>query len=267
MGHCLDSWLLWLHNSCFEQICHISPSLVLLVPRSLQAYRHFFFSEGMCVWRHQPCLPSPWLGYNGDCSPSASAAPSSGLLVRSSYLIRCQAVQVYHHLFQGLCYWCVFFRFRGADPSTMSKSRPVAQWKLDCSPCDLQSLRFCLTVLLNALSSPRHSCSFRPRSVTPLLHSGCALHLLPNVRLCLAPDDRSCCAEQEWRATVCGWWPTSAGDHDLLGSISLAVCCTLMARRWSQDWSLSGPFVSTVVSFRHSSFFGLYFSLICLSLS
>jgi hypothetical protein len=37
--------LLWLHNSSVERIYYSAPSLTLLVPSSLQAYRHFFFSE------------------------------------------------------------------------------------------------------------------------------------------------------------------------------------------------------------------------------
>jgi hypothetical protein len=70
-------------------------SLRLSVSISLQAYRHFFFSEGyacdICV---RPRPPSMWLGSHGDYSPSA---PSLRPVIPSSSLIRCDPVQVYHH--------------------------------------------------------------------------------------------------------------------------------------------------------------------------
>jgi hypothetical protein len=45
----LWSGALELHSLCFEQICHIAPSLRLFVPNSLLAYCHFFFLKG-CAW-------------------------------------------------------------------------------------------------------------------------------------------------------------------------------------------------------------------------
>jgi hypothetical protein len=72
------------HKSCFECTCHIAPSLRLLVPSSLQAYRHFLFSQGcardVC---DQPHLPSPWLSSHSDYSPTA---PSLRPLDQSSSL-------------------------------------------------------------------------------------------------------------------------------------------------------------------------------------
>jgi hypothetical protein len=69
-----NSCLCWLHNSCLEQICHITSSLRQFVPNSQQAYRHFFFSEGCAcdIW-DRPRLPFPWLGSRGDYSPTAPA--------------------------------------------------------------------------------------------------------------------------------------------------------------------------------------------------
>jgi hypothetical protein len=38
------------HNSSFQPLCHIAPSLwPLLVPSSLQAYHYFFFSKVICL--------------------------------------------------------------------------------------------------------------------------------------------------------------------------------------------------------------------------
>jgi hypothetical protein len=54
---------------------YISPSLRLLVPNSLQAYRNFFFSEGCaCDVSARSHLSPPWLWSHGDYSPTAPAA-------------------------------------------------------------------------------------------------------------------------------------------------------------------------------------------------
>jgi hypothetical protein len=78
--------------------CHIAPSLRLFFPNSIQAYRHFFFSEdcacNVCDRLHLPFL---WLCSHDDYSPTAPAAPSLRPLVSISTLIRCEPVQVYHH--------------------------------------------------------------------------------------------------------------------------------------------------------------------------
>jgi hypothetical protein len=42
--------LFFLRYSGFQPSCRIAPSLRLLVPSSLTAYHHFFFSEGTCPW-------------------------------------------------------------------------------------------------------------------------------------------------------------------------------------------------------------------------
>jgi hypothetical protein len=42
--------LCWLNYFGFQQTWHIAPSLRLLVPSSLQAYRHFLFSERTRLW-------------------------------------------------------------------------------------------------------------------------------------------------------------------------------------------------------------------------
>jgi hypothetical protein len=79
----------------------IAPSLrlfVIFVPNSLQANRHFFFSEGcVCDICDRSHLPSPRLGSHGDYSPTIPAAPSLRPLVLSGSLIRCEPFQVYHH--------------------------------------------------------------------------------------------------------------------------------------------------------------------------
>jgi hypothetical protein len=78
--------------------CYTAPSLRLFVLKSLQAYCHFFFSEGWaCDVCERPRLPSPWLSSHGDYSPIALPAPSLRLLVLSGSLTRCELVQVYHH--------------------------------------------------------------------------------------------------------------------------------------------------------------------------
>jgi hypothetical protein len=61
LSHCLamgvftepfpsNGCLYWLHNFGCQQTYHISPSLRLFILSSLQAYHHFFLSEGMCLW-------------------------------------------------------------------------------------------------------------------------------------------------------------------------------------------------------------------------
>jgi hypothetical protein len=83
--------------------CDIAPSIRLLVPNSLQVYRHFSFPEGcarnVCDW---PRLPSPWLGSFDDYSPTA---PSFRPLVQSGSLIRCAPSR---------CTTIIFDLFRGA---------------------------------------------------------------------------------------------------------------------------------------------------------
>lgn len=89
-------WLLWLHNSCSEWICHTAPFLRLLIQSNLQVNLPFFFSEGMYLW-HQPCFPSMWLSFHSDYFTTAPRAPSLMLLISSGSLISCELVQVYHH--------------------------------------------------------------------------------------------------------------------------------------------------------------------------
>jgi hypothetical protein len=45
----------------------------------------------------------------------------------------------------------------------------------------ISSSTVCLTALLSVLLLPRRNCSFRPRFLTPLLHSDCARRLFPNI--------------------------------------------------------------------------------------
>jgi hypothetical protein len=79
-------------------MCYIVPYLRLFVPNSLQAYRYFFFSEGCaCDLCDQSRLPSLWLGFHGDYSPTASTAPSLRPLIPSSSQMMCKLVQVYHY--------------------------------------------------------------------------------------------------------------------------------------------------------------------------
>jgi hypothetical protein len=78
--------------------CYIDPSLRLLVQNRLNAYLHFFFSEGCaCDVCNRPRITSQWHGSHCDYSPSAPAAPSLRQLVPSGSLIRCDPVQMYHH--------------------------------------------------------------------------------------------------------------------------------------------------------------------------
>jgi hypothetical protein len=90
--------------------CHIAPTLRLFVPNSLQAYRHFFFSEGCpCDVCDRPRFPFPWLGSHGDYSPTAPIAPFLKPFALSGSPIRCKLVQVYqHHFFRGLCFSRLF---------------------------------------------------------------------------------------------------------------------------------------------------------------
>jgi hypothetical protein len=94
---------------------HIAATLRLLVPSSVQTYRHFTLSEGTCPWhvRSSWRMALQYLTGTGTSScfggiqPSillgsvltvtASAAHSTGSLVPSDSLLRCEAVQVYHH--------------------------------------------------------------------------------------------------------------------------------------------------------------------------
>jgi hypothetical protein len=69
---------------------HIAPSLRLFVPNSLQAYRHFFFSEG-CAWSHNPPHGSV---FRGVCSPTGPTTPSLSPLIPSGSFIGWQSVQV-----------------------------------------------------------------------------------------------------------------------------------------------------------------------------
>jgi hypothetical protein len=90
--------------------CHIVPSLRLLVLSSLQAYRHFFFSERPCLWRlWSPSRMAPrchaalddssefdvqltfLVAWDFHCS--FPAAPSLGLLVfsRQSKVVKVQS--------------------------------------------------------------------------------------------------------------------------------------------------------------------------------
>jgi hypothetical protein len=111
---------------------HISPTLRLLVPSSLQAYRHFSFSEGTWLWHVRSswrmalqrladagtssCFggiqPSVRLG--SVLTVTVSAAHSSGPLVPSGSLLRYEAVQVYHHHsrlgFRWILYTTTFIR-------------------------------------------------------------------------------------------------------------------------------------------------------------
>jgi hypothetical protein len=78
-----------------QWVCVPYCSLVrLFILNSLQAYHHFFFSEGCaCGVCDRPCLLSMWL------SPCSATAPSACFLrsfVLSSSLIRCHAFRVYH---------------------------------------------------------------------------------------------------------------------------------------------------------------------------
>jgi hypothetical protein len=91
-------WLLILRSLPSNGSCRNAPSLRIFVPNSLQAYYHFFYSEGCaCDVCDRPRLPSPWLGSHGDESSTPPAAPSLRPLVPSRSLMRCEPVQVYHH--------------------------------------------------------------------------------------------------------------------------------------------------------------------------
>jgi hypothetical protein len=97
--------------------CHFAPSLRLFVPNSLQALRRLFFSE-CCAYdiRDRSRLPL-WLGSHGDYCPTAPSAPPLRSFVPSGFLIRCEQVQVHHHIpFRGLCFGRHFFRFGGGRP-------------------------------------------------------------------------------------------------------------------------------------------------------
>jgi hypothetical protein len=78
---------------------HIAPSLRIFIPNSLQAYRHFFFSEGcacdVCVIG-LTFLPVARM-FAVFTLPTAPAAPSLRPLVPSGSLLRYHSVQVYHH--------------------------------------------------------------------------------------------------------------------------------------------------------------------------
>jgi hypothetical protein len=78
--------------------CHGAPSLRLFVPNSLQVCSHFFSSKGCaCNACDRSHLPSRGSAFRDVHSPTAPAAPSLRQLVPSSFLMRCQSVQVFHH--------------------------------------------------------------------------------------------------------------------------------------------------------------------------
>jgi hypothetical protein len=139
-------------------------------------YCHFFFSEGYvcndCDW---PRFPSLWLGPCGGYSATAPAALSLRPLVPNGSLIRCEPFQVYdhHHLYWGLCFWCLFFCFRGGWPLHSARSLTFHnRMEIPTAHFTTSNLRVCLTVLLNALLLPRRSCHLAHRFFIPLFHSG-----------------------------------------------------------------------------------------------
>jgi hypothetical protein len=122
-----------------RSICHIPPSLRLIILTSLQAYCHFFFSKScscdICDWSH---LPSLWLGSRDDYSPTVLTAPSSRSLVPSCSLIRCEPVQVYHHhLCSRAVLWTSLLSFQRGAPLHNVQS------VTSCSP--VEDLTICFT--------------------------------------------------------------------------------------------------------------------------
>jgi hypothetical protein len=180
-----------------------------------------FFSErcacDVCDW---PRLPSTCLCSHGDYSPTAPADPTLKPLVASGYLVRCELVQMYHH---HLCSLprallltpLVSFRYN-VQALTFLNAMEIPTARFTTS-----SRRVYLTVLLNALSHPRHSCCFRPRQFIPLLHSGSFRHLFSIVGLLWRRPLRW--AVPARRSSVIGQRPTSSGTHHRPGSVSAAV--------------------------------------------
>jgi hypothetical protein len=171
--------------------CYIAPYLRPFVPNSLQVDRHFFSSKGsacdVCDW---PCLPSPWLGFCSDYSPTARSLRP---LILSSSLIRCQS-----RCTTMIFFWSVWAKVRKVLDASNLFFYLGRGWLLhnvltlifssqieDSTVCFLTSSpKVCLTVLLNALLC---TCPFRSWFLMPFLHSGCAWCLFPNVRPLWAP--------------------------------------------------------------------------------
>jgi hypothetical protein len=194
------------HGFCLQSLpsngstCYTVPSFRLFVPNSLQAYRHFFFSEGCaCDNCNQPRLPSLWLSSHGDYSPTA---PSLRPLVLSSFLIRCKPVQVYHHQLRSRVPFhsvqAKVPRVGDAPTSLALKLLVNVQSLTSHNPMEIpttyfmtSSLKVCLTVLVNALLLPRHSYCFRPQFLIPLFRFCCVRCLFSNFSPLAVPHAKS----------------------------------------------------------------------------
>jgi hypothetical protein len=130
-GCCIFAYLAVVASN--SSASHTASSLRLFVPNSLQSYCHFFFSEGCaCDACDRPGLPSLWLGFHGDYSPTAPTANFLRPLVPSDSLIRCQSVQVYHQ------YPSFPFGWGPSPPQCPVIHFLQPDAKLDCSLFDLQ---------------------------------------------------------------------------------------------------------------------------------
>jgi hypothetical protein len=212
--------ILWLLPSN-ESTCYIALSLRLFIPNSLPAYHHFFLSQGLFIWHLWPVSPSfLWLGFHGNFSQSALAAPSLKPLIPSSSHVGCQSVHVYqHHLpppgaakssKSGECSYIyssysvchLFFCFGGGRPlhnvQLLIFHNLMEVWTVCFA---ISSSMVFLKILPNVLSFLRHSCSFNSQSLILLMHSGCAKHLFLSLHpfkvslatLSLSGPWRPCC--------------------------------------------------------------------------
>jgi hypothetical protein len=129
------------------------------------AYRNFIFSEGCaCDICGRPRLPTPWLSSHGDYTPTA---PSLRPLVPSGSLIKCQAVQVYHHhpsFLRAALWLSLFFSFQRGPTCPQY---PVTY----CNPLEDLTIRFSiyssadfLKILPDVISFLRRSCRLAPLS-------------------------------------------------------------------------------------------------------
>jgi hypothetical protein len=167
------------------------PSLRPFVPNSLQACRHYFFSDScvcdVCDRSHLlPCCSA----FRGVYSPTAPVAPSLRPLVPSGSIIGCQSVQVYHHhpafamwgrkfrvwstlahLSLLLCVLSFLSLLRGPTPPQYPEAHfPQSTRSPDYFLSDLQLTVF-LRILLSIVPFPRRgSCLLlRPLKPLPLL--------------------------------------------------------------------------------------------------
>jgi hypothetical protein len=148
---------------------------------SLQAYCHFFSSEGYtCDICDRSHLPSPWLSSHGNYSPTALAAPSLRPLIPSGSGFK--PVQVYHHEPQCEVVLLTSLVLEGAENPPQCAVTSRNPMGILTTRFTTSSLKVCLMVLFI------HKVALLGLSIIySFMHSICVQHLFLNVRPLGAP--------------------------------------------------------------------------------